>query len=63
MIDGVEVLRQDIRDKDGSNDSSLHELDQDFAVVPRGKHRIAVDNLGNDWVAVDWFVFSNYRRS
>jgi hypothetical protein len=33
--------------------------DEDFAVdIPAGRHRIRVDNLGNDWVAVTKYTFT-----
>jgi len=36
--------------------------DEDVAVeVPAGRHRIRVDNLGNDWVAVGKYVFTGCR--
>ena len=36
--------------------------DQDIAVVvPAGRHRIRVDNLGKDWVTVSRYVFTNCK--
>jgi len=56
-IDGGEVLRVPLPDKDGKNDGSANEYNTDFTVdVPPGEHVISIDNAGNDWFTWDYIV-------
>jgi hypothetical protein len=58
-LDGKEVLRQDLPDKDGSMNPFAEEYNQDFTVqVPAGEHDVQIDNEGEDWFSLDRYVFS-----
>lgn len=52
-IDGREVARTPLKDKDGLAQVN-GELDQEFAVtVPAGRHIVEIDNEGPDWAFLD----------
>lgn len=58
MLDGKETLRADLPSKDGKIDPFANEYNQDFTIqVPAGVHDVRIDNLGDDWVCVDRYVF------
>ncbi|MHB1000680.1 MAG: carbohydrate binding domain-containing protein [Armatimonadota bacterium] len=62
FIDGREVLRQELPDKDNIGHNLTGEYDQDFAVeVPAGEHEVRIDNQGGDWFSVDRYVFRGLR--
>lgn len=60
-VDGKKALEADLPDKDGKNDGAAKEYDREFTVpIGPGKHRIAVDNTGGDWMTVDFYVLVGY---
>jgi hypothetical protein len=61
-LDGKEVLRRQLPDRDGQPHPSAGEYAEDVAVpLPPGEHTIRVDNLGGDWMSVDRYVFRGLR--
>ncbi len=57
-IDGQVKTVMALPDRDGKNDPSAKEYDQTVEyLVPRGPHRVTVDNDGADWAVVDWYEF------
>lgn len=61
-LDGKEVLRKSLPDKDAKNDSLAEEHGQDFVItVPVGEHEVRVDNEGADWLSVDRYVFRGLK--
>ena len=61
-VDGREVLRQDLPDKDGENNQYAREYDQDFTVeLAAGEHEVGIGNTGGDWFSVDRYVFRGLR--
>jgi hypothetical protein len=49
-LDGKEMLRQELPDKDNSQTPFAGEYNQDFTIeVPPGDHNVQIDNLGDDW--------------
>lgn len=61
-LDGKEVLRHELTHKGGERSAFAGEYRQDFTVqVPAGDHTIRVDNLGDDWLSVDRYVFRGLR--
>jgi hypothetical protein len=61
-VDGREVLRQDLPDKDGGNNQYAREYDQAFVVeLTAGEHEVKIDNTGGDWFSVDRYVFRGLR--
>jgi hypothetical protein len=62
-LDGREVLRHDLPDKDADNNQYAKEYDQDFSVdVPAGDHAVKVDNAGGDWLSADRYTFGGMAR-
>lgn len=62
FVDGREVLRRSLPDKDNSGHHLSGEYDQDFAIeVPAGEHEVRIDNEGDDWFSVDRYVFRGLR--
>ena len=63
-IDGTEVWRELIKDKDGKAQANNREIDREFLInVPAGRHRIELANLGRDWAYVDAVRLQNVRVS
>jgi hypothetical protein len=63
-LDGKEMLRQDLPNKDNSQNPFAGEYDQDFTVaVPAGEHDVRIDNLGDDWLSVDRYVFRGFVKA
>ncbi len=61
-VDGKEVLRRALPDKDGSQNPFSNEYNEDFAIpVPAGEHTVRIDNEGADWFSVDRYVFRGLR--
>ncbi len=57
-VDGVTRQTVDLPDKDGKNDGSAAEYDQEFTfVVPAGRHQLTLDNVGGDWYTLSWIEF------
>jgi len=57
-VDGREVARYDLPDKDGSNDGSLPEYNQSLTIdIPAGRHTVSVENVGGDWATVTRYRF------
>jgi hypothetical protein len=61
-IDGRVVRSVDLPDRDGKNDASAPEYDLTCAcAIPHGRHRVTVDNVGGDWLVVEWYRFATGR--
>jgi len=59
-IDGKPVRMIALPDKDGKNDARAHEYDTTYSVpIPKGRHRVTIDNIGGDWAAIEWYAFHN----
>jgi len=57
-VDGREVARFDLPDKDGSNDGSLPEYNQSLTIdIPAGQHEVMVENVGGDWATITRYRF------
>lgn len=57
-IDGREVARFELPDKDGSNDGSLPEYNQALSIdIPTGRHAVMIENVGGDWATVTRYRF------
>jgi hypothetical protein len=57
-VDGADVKSVDLPDKDGKNDGDAPEYDQVFTfAIPAGAHRLTLDNVGGDWMTMDWIEF------
>jgi hypothetical protein len=57
-IDGQVARAVDIPDRDGKNDSGPAEYDLVLTLpVPSGSHRLTLDNVGPDWLAMTWLEF------
>jgi hypothetical protein len=58
-VDGRVTTTVDLPDRDRKNDSQAREYDRTYELpIPPGRHRVALDNIGGDWVALDWYAFS-----
>ncbi|NUP98874.1 MAG: DUF5060 domain-containing protein [Armatimonadetes bacterium] len=58
-LDGQEILRRELP---GSGRRRLAEADSLVRVgVPAGQHRLKIENVGSDWIAVRSIVLTNYR--
>ena len=58
LVDGVPTQTYDLPDRDGKNDGDAPEYARAFAFrIPRGKHRITLDNIGGDWACIRWYAF------
>jgi hypothetical protein len=61
-VDGRDVLRRDLPDKDGQDTHYGREYDEDFVIdLPEGRHDVRIDNPGADWFSVDTYVFRGLR--
>ena len=57
-LDGRIVNSMDLPDRDGKNDAAAHEYDLTCpCAIPPGRHRVTVDNVGGDWLTVEWYQF------
>jgi hypothetical protein len=57
-VDGKVSQTVDLPDRDGKNDGSAPEYDQDVVfVIPAGRHRLTLDNVGGDWATLTWLQF------
>ncbi|MCC6727705.1 MAG: hypothetical protein IT208_00025 [Chthonomonadales bacterium] len=57
-LDGREVLRRALPDRDGKQDPFAGEYGEEIGVeVPAGTHEVRFDNVGADWVSVGRYVF------
>lgn len=57
-LDGKEMLRKDLPNKDNSQDPFAGEYNEDITLdVPAGEHDVRIENLGEDWLSVDRYVF------
>lgn len=63
-IDGTEVWREKLLDKDGLAQANSREIDREFAVdTPAGRHHVELSNLGSDWAYVDAARLQGVRAS
>jgi hypothetical protein len=61
-VDGKLVRSVDLPDRDGKDDGAALEYDQTYACpIPKGKHRVTVDNVGGDWATVVWYEFKGMK--
>ena len=61
-VDGRELLRRDLPDKDAKNDPRAGEVAEAIRIpLPAGEHEVHVDNAGADWFSVDRYVFMGLR--
>jgi hypothetical protein len=60
LREGAQVLQAfDLPDRDGKNDSGAREWDRTLTfTLPKGQHRLTLDNTGGDWAALDWLSFT-----
>ncbi len=57
-LDRKVVKTVELPDRDGKNDSQAAEYDRTEAlVIPAGRHRVTLDNVGGDWVSLTWLAF------
>jgi hypothetical protein len=57
-IDDAAAQTLELPDLDGTN-RDAPEYDRTVAFpIPAGKHRVALDNVGGDWLTVDWLEFA-----
>ena len=57
-IDGQLARAVDLPDLDGKNDSSAAEYDRvESFPIPAGPHRVTLDNVGADWLVLNWLEF------
>lgn len=57
-LDGSEVRVHDLPDRDGKNDGAAREYAETVPFeIPAGKHRVTIENVGADWLTVDWYEF------
>lgn len=57
-IDDQPILAVDLPDLDGKNDSGAAEYDRILSFpIPAGLHRLTLDNVGADWLALTWLEF------
>ncbi|MFQ6098178.1 MAG: hypothetical protein ACE5O2_10675, partial [Armatimonadota bacterium] len=57
-VDGRPTATVELPDLDGKNDGNAPEYDRTYSFpIPRGRHRITLDNVGGDWATVDWYQF------
>ncbi|GBC99720.1 hypothetical protein HRbin17_02251 [bacterium HR17] len=58
MVDGQLTQAVELPDRDGKNDPFADEYARTFTFrLPVGKHRITLDNDGNDWAFIEWLAF------
>lgn len=58
-LDGKVLAAVDLPDRDGLNDSEAPEYDRVLTFrIPRGRHRVTLDNSGGDWVRLRWLEWS-----
>ncbi|MCL4206240.1 MAG: hypothetical protein KJ000_27465 [Pirellulaceae bacterium] len=62
-VDG-EVRRViDLPDRDGTNDANVAEYGTVYELpIPAGRHRLTVENVGRDWLTLDWYTFEGEFR-
>jgi hypothetical protein len=61
-LDGQEVVRRALPDRDGRGDPFVNEYDEEVTVpLAPGDHTVQVDNEGADWVTVDRYTFRGLR--
>lgn len=61
-VDGKEVRRQELPDRDGGNDARAGECATDIVVpIPAGPHTVQVDNDGADWYSLDSYTFMGLK--
>ncbi len=59
QVDGRVEKTIDLPDRDGKNDTCAREYDHTYELpIPPGRHRVTLDNVGNDWFSVGWYAFS-----
>lgn len=59
QVDGRTEKTVDLPDRDGKNDTCAHEYNQTYELpIPPGRHRVTLDNVGNDWFSVGGYAFS-----
>lgn len=59
VVDGQEIGSVDLPDRDGKNDGSVNEYAKEVSFeLPQGHHRVLVENVGADWLTVDWYEFN-----
>ena len=57
-VDGTPGPLIELPDCDGKNDADVAEYDRTFAIpIPPGRYRVALDNVGGDWVCIGWYAF------
>lgn len=57
-VDGRTVGVVDLPDLDGKNDSGALEYDRTLSfAIPKGRHRVTLDNVGGDWALLEWYQF------
>jgi hypothetical protein len=57
-VDGREIGRYELPDKDGSNDGNLPEHDRVLTFdIPAGRHTVTIENVGGDWATVTRYRF------
>jgi len=62
-VDGAEVLREKIADRDGQAQVN-NEINRDYAVdLPAGRHLVEVANTGRDWMFLDSLRLESVRPS
>ena len=56
-LDGNSVLDKDMPDTDATTYDTLHQYDGVYEVViPSGKHSLVVENIGTDWIFIDYLL-------
>ncbi len=63
-VDGRRIGCLDLPDRDGKNDGSAPEYNRlvEYA-IPAGRHRVTLDNIGSDWLTIDWIEWSGRHRA
>ena len=64
-IDGKIVLEKDFKDPDGlKNKDLLKQYAGEYVVdIPAGKHKISINNTGQDWFEIKEYLIPNYIES
>lgn len=62
-LDGNTSLDKDMPDPDDKTLDTLHQYDGIYEIViPKGKHRLVVENTGADWILVDYLLEDAIRQ-